>query len=211
MVTHFSQPGSWPFFEQPGHDRGLEGHQPAHVAQPRQQQHQGHGEPQPGTSSSDWGWNLTLKHLKHQNVHLEHIDLSGNAITVTTDLSALKNLNTLMLHSNKITSLRQVSSSLSMSCWLTSCHHYHHPPLHAIGEGVQVRNDRQCTKHLLAISWPEDDGWCKMMQKHFPTILLSTKKQTIPGCNHPSGTPCIAHKTLTRDDYYGGVFEHHER
>ena len=64
--------------------------------------------------------------------------------------------------------------------------------------------DRQCTKHLLAISWPEDDGWCKMMQKHFLTILLSTKKQTIPGCNHPSGTPCIAHKTLTRDDYYGG-------
>ena len=51
-----------------------------------------------------------------QNVHLEHIDLSGNAITVTTDLSALKNLNTLMLHSNKITSLRQVSSSPSMSC-----------------------------------------------------------------------------------------------
>ena len=51
-----------------------------------------------------------------QNVHLEHIDLSGNAITVTTDLSALKNLNTLMLHSNKITSLRQVFSSLSMSC-----------------------------------------------------------------------------------------------
>ena len=47
------QPGSGPLFEQPGHDRGLEGHQPADVAQSRQQQHQGHGEPQPGTGSSD--------------------------------------------------------------------------------------------------------------------------------------------------------------
>ena len=34
------------------------------------------------------------------------MDLSRNVITATTDLSALKNLNTLMLHSNKITSLR---------------------------------------------------------------------------------------------------------
>ena len=42
----------------------------------------------------------------YQNVHLEHVDLSRNVITATTDLSALKNLNTLMLHSNKITSLR---------------------------------------------------------------------------------------------------------
>ena len=42
----------------------------------------------------------------YQNVHLEHVDLSRNVITATTDLSARKNLNTLMLHSNKITSLR---------------------------------------------------------------------------------------------------------
>ena len=167
------------------------------------------GSTSPTTTSRPWRTSTRYRQLRLrlklypdkslQNVHLEHIDLSGNAITVTTDLSALKNLNTLMLHSNKITSLRQVSSSPSMSCWLSSCHHYHHPPLHAVG--VKVRNDRQCTKHLLAISWPENDGWCKTMHKHFLPILLSTKKQTILGCNHPSGTPCIAHKTLTRDDY----------
>ena len=40
-------PGSWPLVEQPGHHRGVEGHQPAHLAQPGQQQHQGHGQPQP--------------------------------------------------------------------------------------------------------------------------------------------------------------------
>ena len=47
----------------------------------------------------------TLENL-NQNVHLEHLDLSGNSITRTADLSFLKNLKTLLLHNNKINSLR---------------------------------------------------------------------------------------------------------
>ena len=41
-------PGSRPLVEQPGDHRGAEGHQPAQLAQPGQQPHQGHGQPQPG-------------------------------------------------------------------------------------------------------------------------------------------------------------------
>ena len=47
----------------------------------------------------------TIENL-NQNVHLEHLDLSGNGITTTADLSFLKNLKTLLLHNNKINSLR---------------------------------------------------------------------------------------------------------
>ena len=47
----------------------------------------------------------TIENL-NQNVHLEHLDLSGNEITTTADLSFLKNLKTLLLHNNKINSLR---------------------------------------------------------------------------------------------------------
>lgn len=42
-----------------------------------------------------------------QNVHLEHLDLSGNLIvTIASDLSYLKNLKVLLLHRNKINSLK---------------------------------------------------------------------------------------------------------
>ena len=47
----------------------------------------------------------TIENL-HQNVHLEHLDLSGNGLTAISDLSFLKNLKTLLLHKNKINSLR---------------------------------------------------------------------------------------------------------
>ena len=47
----------------------------------------------------------TIENL-NQNVHLEHLDLSGNGISATADLSFLKNLKTLLLHNNKIESLR---------------------------------------------------------------------------------------------------------
>jgi Leucine-rich repeat (LRR) protein len=41
-----------------------------------------------------------------QNVHLEHLDLSANSIQSLSDLSPLRSLKTLMLHTNKIASLR---------------------------------------------------------------------------------------------------------
>ena len=47
----------------------------------------------------------TIENLQ-QNVHLEHLDLCGNSITNISDLSFLKNLKTVMLHKNKISSLR---------------------------------------------------------------------------------------------------------
>ncbi|XP_040572673.1 uncharacterized protein Cep97 isoform X2 [Lepeophtheirus salmonis] len=41
-----------------------------------------------------------------QNVHLEHLDLSGNNIPHISDLSYLRNLKTLLLHENRIGTLR---------------------------------------------------------------------------------------------------------
>ena len=54
--------------------------------------------------------NNNIKNIENlnQNVHLEHVDLSGNSISTITDLSFLKNLKTLLLHKNKISSLRYV-------------------------------------------------------------------------------------------------------
>ena len=52
--------------------------------------------------------NNSVKSIENlqQNVHLEHLDLSGNAVSAIPDLTFLKNLKTLMLHKNKISSLR---------------------------------------------------------------------------------------------------------
>ena len=48
-----------------------------------------------------------------QNVHLEHVDLSGNNITTITDVSNLKNLKTLMLHQNRIDTLRYYLTTIT--------------------------------------------------------------------------------------------------
>ena len=52
--------------------------------------------------------NNNIKSIENlnQNVHLDHLDLSGNGLTNISDLSFLKNLKTLLLHKNKINSLR---------------------------------------------------------------------------------------------------------
>ena len=52
--------------------------------------------------------NNNIKSIENlnQNVHLDPLDLSGNGLTNISDLSFLKNLKTLLLHKNKINSLR---------------------------------------------------------------------------------------------------------